>query len=227
MHLKGSFMDTLNESPCHLAQTGGNGWFLISRLKEEIAAGMAAAGPGAAAAATAPLPPPSGGKPPTPASAAATKAGGRQRASSWWARRVSEGAFNVLSDMAEAVISTAAAQEDWRVVVAALQIADCVYCCTGTGVRRRLIASLARCPTLFAEWFWSGAFAFAVSSTYLGAENRAELQDVVAATLAEFAHLVTGVGVRGEARSALPGGPHATARASSGMALCIPRGTRA
>jgi hypothetical protein len=37
-----------------------------------------------------------------------------------------------------------------------------------------------------------------VSSAYLGGENRADLQDVVAATSADFAHLVTGIGVTGE-----------------------------
>jgi len=122
---------------------------------------------------------------------------------SWWGRRVSEGAFGVLADMISEIVTTAAIQEDWRVVVAALQMADCISCATGTGVRRRLIASLSNCPTLYTEWFWSGAFAFAVSSAYLGGENRADLQDVVAAMTADFAHLVTGVGITGNTAWAL------------------------
>lgn len=74
-----------------------------------------------------------------------------------------------------------------------------------TGARRRLISELSSCPTLFCDWFWSAAFAFAVSAAYLGGENRADVSDVVAATLAEFAHLITGVGVTGEWRGARGG----------------------
>jgi hypothetical protein len=82
-------------------------------------------------------------------------------------------------------------------------------------VQRRLLASLTHCPTLFTEWFWSGAFAFAVSSAYLGADNRADLQDVVAATLVEFSHLMHGVGIGG----ALLRGEGCARRASRGHVL--------
>jgi hypothetical protein len=65
------------------------------------------------------------------------------------------------------------------------------------GARRRLIGELASCPTLYCEWLWSGAFAAAVAAAYLGGTNRADLADVVAATLAEFAHVIAGVGITG------------------------------
>jgi hypothetical protein len=103
-------------------QTGGNGWFLITRLKEEVAAGMAAA--------SAPAAGPDGDSTASgPAGAAAAAGGG-----GWWGRRVSEGAFEVLGEMVVALFSAAAAQEDWRVVLAVLQVSCCVSCTTGKGI---------------------------------------------------------------------------------------------
>jgi hypothetical protein len=128
-------------------QTGGNGWFLVSRLKEEIAAGMAAS---AAAAAS------SQGGSAAPDKASASAPPGiteqqqqQQQQQQWWGRRVSEGAFRVLQDMLEAVVSTAAVQEDWRVVVAALQIAQCITCTTGCGRGRLVLVGAAALPDTY------------------------------------------------------------------------------
>jgi hypothetical protein len=115
-------------------QTGGNGWFLISRLKEEIAAGMAAAAAAAGEEAAAKLGP-AGGASAAKGCGALQAAAQLNGSACWWGRQVSEGAFGVLADMVEAIVTTAALQEDWRVVVAALQMADCISCCTGAWMR--------------------------------------------------------------------------------------------
>jgi hypothetical protein len=48
------------------------------------------------------------------------------------------------------------------------------------------------------EWLWAGAFSFAVSSSYLQAEELASICDVVVACLTEFARYMSGVGISGE-----------------------------
>lgn len=66
------------------------------------------------------------------------------------------------------------------------------------GPKQTLLSCLGSNPAVHVEWFWSCTFSFAVSSSYLQAEELADIRDVVAVMLAEFARYITGVGIPGE-----------------------------
>lgn len=65
------------------------------------------------------------------------------------------------------------------------------------GAKRQLLSALAGNPVLHTEWLWAGAFSFAVSSSYLQAEELASIRDVVLLCLADFARYMCGVGISG------------------------------
>lgn len=50
---------------------------------------------------------------------------------------------------------------------------------------------------MHAEWFWAGAFSFAISSMYLQAQELTCIREVVGVCLGQFARYVTGVGISG------------------------------
>jgi hypothetical protein len=51
---------------------------------------------------------------------------------------------------------------------------------------------------LHSEWLWAGTFSFAVSSSYLQAEELASIRDVVVVCLTDFLRYMCGVGISGE-----------------------------
>lgn len=65
------------------------------------------------------------------------------------------------------------------------------------GAKRQLLSTLAGNPVLHTEWLWAGAFSFAVSSSYLQAEELASIRDVVLLCLADFARYMCGVSISG------------------------------
>lgn len=102
------------------AQTGGNGWFLISRLREELAASNGNSGSSTAAS-------------PKEATSADIGSGdiGAIMAAEPHDRCVPRTAFEVLADMLCGIVEAAAGQDDFRVVWVALQLALRIYCTTG------------------------------------------------------------------------------------------------
>jgi hypothetical protein len=66
------------------------------------------------------------------------------------------------------------------------------------GAKRQLLSALAGNPVLHTQWLWAATFSFAVSSSYLQAEELASIRDVVVTCLTEFARYMTGVGISGE-----------------------------
>jgi hypothetical protein len=66
------------------------------------------------------------------------------------------------------------------------------------GAKRQLLSAIAGNPVLHTEWLWAAAFNFAVSSSYLQAEELACIRDVVVTCLTEFARYMAGVGISGE-----------------------------
>ncbi|KAF6266032.1 AEX-3 domain-containing protein [Scenedesmus sp. NREL 46B-D3] len=117
-----------------------------------------------------------------------------------WEGHVGPASFGVLADMLNSIIEVAAVQEDYRVVLAALEL-SCVITCRPAiaGAKRLLLCALAGNPVLHTEWLWAGTFSFAVSSSYLQAEELASIRNVVVACLADFARYVSGVGIPGAA----------------------------
>eukprot|EP00879_Flechtneria_rotunda_P012714 GHRR01013277.1.p1 GENE.GHRR01013277.1~~GHRR01013277.1.p1 ORF type:complete len:1835 (+),score=708.37 GHRR01013277.1:594-6098(+) len=124
-------------------------------------------------------------------------AGAAPMAECWWGRRVSSGAFEVLGEMFNSIVEVAAEQDDFRVVLAALELACIISCKQGCMPRRRLLGTLAKNSVVHTEWFWAGAFSFAVSNSYLDATELPLVGDVVVSCLTDFTRYVTGVGVTG------------------------------
>jgi hypothetical protein len=65
------------------------------------------------------------------------------------------------------------------------------------GTKRYLLSTLAGSASLHTEWFWAFTFAFAVSSSYLNADNFASVKEVVTKCLQQFAGYLAGVGIPG------------------------------
>lgn len=66
------------------------------------------------------------------------------------------------------------------------------------GTKRYLLSTFAGSASLHTEWFWAFTFAFAVSSSYLNAENFASVKEMVTKCLQQFAGYLAGVGIPGE-----------------------------
>jgi len=61
-----------------------------------------------------------------------------------------------------------------------------------------LLSTLASNPAVRTEWFWASTFGFAVSSSYLNAEEFVNIKAVVTRCLQQFAGYLAGVGIPGE-----------------------------
>lgn len=72
------------------------------------------------------------------------------------------------------------------------------------GTKRYLLSTLAGNPNLHTECFWSFAFAFAVSSSYLNADDFINVKEVVTRCLVQFAGYLAGIGIPGKSAA---GGP--------------------
>jgi hypothetical protein len=116
-------------SPSPRLQTGGNGWFLISRLRDQLVTASSAATGAAAAAAPAPA-----GEAAAAGSSsvpAAPAAGGAAGAALPGDICVTAEALEVLADMMAGIVEAAAVQDDYRVVWVAMQAALRVSCPAG------------------------------------------------------------------------------------------------
>lgn len=66
------------------------------------------------------------------------------------------------------------------------------------GCKRYLLSTLASNPAVRTEWFWASTFGFAVSCSYLNAEEFVNIKAVVTRCLQQFAGYLAGVGIPGE-----------------------------
>eukprot|EP00775_Hariotina_reticulata_P004478 gene4478-4732_t len=112
---------------------------------------------------------------------------------------VSSGAYNVLAGMMNSILEVAAYQEDFRVVLAVLEMSCLVFYqpSAAAGCLQPLLTALSGNPVVYTDWFWGGTFSLAVSSTYLHGQEFQEMKDVVVTCLAQFAQYVAGVGISG------------------------------
>jgi hypothetical protein len=62
---------------------------------------------------------------------------------------------------------------------------------------RYMLATLSGNPVVHTEWFWAFTFAFAVSSSYLNADDFVNMKEVVTKCLLQFAGYLAGVGIPG------------------------------
>lgn len=150
-------------------QTGGNAWFLVSRMTEELSSCSRS----------------------NSACGTPTRSGGR----TWRTLAVHATAFSVLADMFHAILDAAVAADDYRVIHALLQLAHHVAHAPAHEPARRLIRQLGANPLVHHEWFWISTFGFAVSSAYLGDEQFLDLRVVVTQQLTVFARHMAGLGV--------------------------------
>lgn len=68
---------------------------------------------------------------------------------------------------------------------------------TAGGSKLYLLSTLPGNPSVHTEWFWAFTFAFAVSSSYLNADDFVNVKEVVAKCLQQFAGYLAGVGIPG------------------------------
>lgn len=78
----------------------------------------------------------------------------------------------------------------------------CMLCCkltraTAGATTRYMLATLSGNPNVRTEWFWSFTFAFAISSSYLDADDFVNMKQVVCKCLLQFASYLAGVGIPG------------------------------
>ncbi|KXZ53707.1 hypothetical protein GPECTOR_6g624 [Gonium pectorale] len=125
-------------------QAGGNGAFLVGRLREEVAAGGSHSTLGAAEA-SGPASPTCGRAqgPPVPAGAG---------------RCIHRTAYGVLADALDALVSAAVQNQDFGVVADALELAMLLYTYTGSHTKVRLLHALAGNPYLYTRFAWRGMF---------------------------------------------------------------------
>jgi hypothetical protein len=79
----------------------------------------------------------------------------------------------------------------------------CALCCKLTcaaagATTRYMLATLSGNPNVHTEWFWAFTFAFAVSSSYLIADDFVNVKEVVTKCLLQFAGYLAGVGIPGK-----------------------------